>query len=118
MFFFQEIIIVQWSLFANLSCFSLYLVFKGTWVSMGVYSDGSYGIQPGLVYSFPVTCEKGKWSIVQGNLYFLLLSPICFTLCMDLICQHFLRNDLNLQVVNLFLREEQLKSSHSYLIRD
>ncbi|KAI5572676.1 hypothetical protein BDE02_10G028600 [Populus trichocarpa] len=33
---------------------------------MGVYSDGSCGIQPGLVYSFPVTCEKGKWSIVQG----------------------------------------------------
>ncbi|PWA36871.1 malate dehydrogenase, cytoplasmic [Artemisia annua] len=39
---------------------------QGTWVSMGVYSDGSYGIQPGLIYSFPVTCEKGEWSIVQG----------------------------------------------------
>ncbi|KAJ0430189.1 putative malate dehydrogenase [Helianthus annuus] len=39
---------------------------KGTWVSMGVYSDGSYGIQPGLIYSFPVTCKKGEWSIVQG----------------------------------------------------
>ncbi|XP_022759490.1 malate dehydrogenase, cytoplasmic-like isoform X2 [Durio zibethinus] len=39
---------------------------KGTWVSMGVYSDGSYGIQPGIIYSFPVTCEKGQWSIVQG----------------------------------------------------
>ncbi|KAJ8748959.1 hypothetical protein K2173_013397 [Erythroxylum novogranatense] len=39
---------------------------KGTWVSMGVYSDGSYGIQPGLIYSFPVNCEKGNWSIVQG----------------------------------------------------
>ncbi|KAH7519660.1 hypothetical protein FEM48_Zijuj08G0060600 [Ziziphus jujuba var. spinosa] len=39
---------------------------KGKWVSMGVYSDGSYGIQPGLIYSFPVTCEKGEWSIVQG----------------------------------------------------
>lgn len=39
---------------------------KGTWVSMGVYSDGSYGVQPGLIYSFPVTCEKGEWSIVQG----------------------------------------------------
>ncbi|KAL8228019.1 hypothetical protein R6Q57_015603 [Mikania cordata] len=39
---------------------------KGTWVSMGVYSDGSYGIQPGLIFSFPVTCEKGVWSIVQG----------------------------------------------------
>ncbi|KAK4592858.1 hypothetical protein RGQ29_017134 [Quercus rubra] len=39
---------------------------KGTWVSMGVYSDGSYGIPPRLIYSFPVKCEKGKWSIVQG----------------------------------------------------
>ncbi|KAI5647422.1 hypothetical protein M9H77_33427 [Catharanthus roseus] len=39
---------------------------KGTWVSMGVYSDGSYGIQPGVIYSFPVICEKGEWSIVQG----------------------------------------------------
>lgn len=39
---------------------------KGAWVSMGVYSDGSYGIQPGIIYSFPVTCEKGEWSIVQG----------------------------------------------------
>lgn len=37
-------------------------------MSMGVYSDGSYGIQPGLIYSFPVTCEKGEWSIVQGLL--------------------------------------------------
>ncbi|XP_021677959.2 malate dehydrogenase-like [Hevea brasiliensis] len=39
---------------------------EGTWVSMGVYSDGSYGIEPGLIYSFPVTCQKGEWSIVQG----------------------------------------------------
>lgn len=35
-------------------------------MSMGVYSDGSYGVPPGLIYSFPVTCEKGEWSIVQG----------------------------------------------------
>ncbi|KAK6920347.1 Lactate/malate dehydrogenase, N-terminal [Dillenia turbinata] len=39
---------------------------QGSWVSMGVYSDGSYGIQPGIIYSFPVTCQKGEWSIVQG----------------------------------------------------
>ncbi|CAH2069715.1 unnamed protein product [Thlaspi arvense] len=39
---------------------------KGNWVSMGVCSDGSYGIPPGLVYSFPVICEKGSWKIVQG----------------------------------------------------
>ncbi|KAL1195184.1 Malate dehydrogenase 3, cytoplasmic [Cardamine amara subsp. amara] len=39
---------------------------KGTWVSMGVCSDGSYGIPPGLVYSFPVICDKGSWKIVQG----------------------------------------------------
>jgi malate dehydrogenase len=33
---------------------------------MGVYSDGSYGITEGLIYSFPVTCQNGDWSIVQG----------------------------------------------------
>jgi len=36
------------------------------WVSMGVYSDGSYGITEGLIYSFPCTCKDGEWTIVQG----------------------------------------------------
>ena len=36
------------------------------WVSMGVYSDGSYGITEGLIYSFPCRCANGQWSIVQG----------------------------------------------------
>lgn len=37
------------------------------WVSMGVPSDGSYGIEKGLIYSFPVRVDKNKkWSIVQG----------------------------------------------------
>tara|TARA_R110002110_G_scaffold66978_1_gene183032 strand:- start:129660 stop:130640 length:981 start_codon:yes stop_codon:yes gene_type:complete len=36
------------------------------WVSMGVYSDGSYGITEGLIYSFPCRCKDGDWSIVQG----------------------------------------------------
>jgi malate dehydrogenase len=35
-------------------------------LSMGVYSDGSYGVAEGLIYSFPVTCSAGDWSIVQG----------------------------------------------------
>ncbi|MBT8138141.1 MAG: malate dehydrogenase [Gammaproteobacteria bacterium] len=39
---------------------------KNDWVSMGVYSDGSYGIEKGLIYSFPVTCKNGDWEIVQG----------------------------------------------------
>jgi len=39
---------------------------EGDWVSMGVYSDGSYGIEKGLIYSFPCTCKNGDWSIVQG----------------------------------------------------
>jgi malate dehydrogenase len=38
----------------------------GQWLSMGIYSDGSYGIQAGLMYSFPVICEAGQWRIVQG----------------------------------------------------
>ncbi len=38
----------------------------GKTVSMAVYSDGSYGVAEGLIYSFPCTCENGQWSIVQG----------------------------------------------------
>ncbi len=34
------------------------------WVSMAVPSDGSYGIEPGVIYSFPCTCEDGQWKIV------------------------------------------------------
>lgn len=36
------------------------------WVSMAVYSDGSYGVERGLIYSFPCTCADGDWQIVPG----------------------------------------------------
>lgn len=36
------------------------------WVSMGVPSDGSYGVPEGLISGFPCTCANGEWSIVQG----------------------------------------------------
>jgi malate dehydrogenase len=36
------------------------------WVSMGVPSDGSYGVPEGLISGFPCTCAHGEWSIVQG----------------------------------------------------
>jgi malate dehydrogenase len=36
------------------------------WVSMGVPSDGSYGVPEGLISGFPCTCSNGEWSIVQG----------------------------------------------------
>jgi malate dehydrogenase len=39
---------------------------EGDWVSMGVLSDGSYGIAKDLIYSFPVTVVDGKASIVKG----------------------------------------------------
>jgi malate dehydrogenase len=39
---------------------------EGDWVSMGVASDGSYGIADGIVYSYPVTCRAGQYEIVQG----------------------------------------------------
>ena len=38
----------------------------GGWVSMGVVSDGSYGVDEGLISGYPVTCEGGEWKIVQG----------------------------------------------------
>jgi len=36
------------------------------WVSMAVPSDGSYGIAPGIIYSFPCVCRDGDYHIVQG----------------------------------------------------
>ena len=39
---------------------------EGNWVSMSVPADGSYGIEPGIIYSFPCVCENGDYRIVQG----------------------------------------------------
>jgi malate dehydrogenase len=39
---------------------------EGDWVSMAVYSDGSYDVPEGLISSFPCTTAGGTWSIVQG----------------------------------------------------
>ena len=36
------------------------------WVSMGIPADGSYGIETGVIYSYPVRCKDGKYEIVQG----------------------------------------------------
>ncbi len=38
----------------------------GDWVSMAVPSDGAYGVDEGLISGFPVTCDGGRWSIVEG----------------------------------------------------
>ncbi len=38
----------------------------GDWVSMSVPSDGSYGVEEGLISSFPVTCKDGEYEIVTG----------------------------------------------------
>ncbi|MCE0742261.1 malate dehydrogenase, partial [Bacillus sp. G16] len=35
-------------------------------VSMGIPADGSYGVGPGIMYSYPVVCKNGKYEIVQG----------------------------------------------------
>ena len=39
---------------------------SGLTISMGVCSDGSYGIAPGLIYSYPCICADGDWDIVEG----------------------------------------------------
>jgi malate dehydrogenase len=39
---------------------------EGSWLSMAVCSDGSYGVPEGLISSFPVTTRGGDWEIVQG----------------------------------------------------
>jgi malate dehydrogenase len=38
----------------------------GKWVTMGIPSDGSYGIPEGIIYGYPVTCANGKYQIVKG----------------------------------------------------
>jgi len=38
----------------------------GDWVSMAIPSDGSYGVEEGVISSFPVTCANGAYEIVQG----------------------------------------------------
>ncbi|AZT84790.1 malate dehydrogenase [Marinobacter sp. NP-4(2019)] len=39
---------------------------ENDWVSMAIVSDGSYGVAKGIVYSFPVRCDYGRYQIVQG----------------------------------------------------
>ncbi len=39
---------------------------NGEWVTMGIPSDGSYGIPEGVMFGFPVTCANGEYTIVQG----------------------------------------------------
>ena len=39
---------------------------EGDWTSAAVVSDGSYGVEEGLVSSFPVVSRDGRWEIVQG----------------------------------------------------
>src|SRR5579885_3083647 len=39
---------------------------NGKWVSMAVPADGSYGIEPGVMYGYPCTCQNGQYEIVQG----------------------------------------------------
>jgi malate dehydrogenase len=38
----------------------------GDWVSMAIPSDGSYGLEEGVISSFPVTCSNGSYEVVQG----------------------------------------------------
>ncbi|MFY8134868.1 MAG: malate dehydrogenase, partial [Aquimonas sp.] len=39
---------------------------NGKWVTMGIPSDGSYGIPKDVMFGYPVTCTNGKYEIVQG----------------------------------------------------
>ena len=39
---------------------------NGKWVTMGVASDGSYGIPDSVIYGVPVTCDNGKYTVIKG----------------------------------------------------
>ena len=57
---------VRDALFQDLDIDGLQGTPEGDWVSMAVRSDGSYGVQEGIISSFPVTVSDGRWEIVQG----------------------------------------------------
>jgi malate dehydrogenase len=75
---------------ASSACDHIHDWFNGTppgkWVSMGVYGDGSYGQPAGLIYSYPVTCQHGKWKIVQVGLLYTLCFAVCKCVDGDLVC--------------------------------
>jgi len=39
---------------------------NGKWVTMGIPSNGEYGIPAGVIYGFPVTCENGEYKMIEG----------------------------------------------------
>jgi malate/lactate dehydrogenase len=56
---------------ANAACDHMHDWWVGTkpgeYASMAVISDGnSYGVAPGLIYSFPITSKNGEWTVVSG----------------------------------------------------
>lgn len=49
---------------------------EGSYVSMGVLSDGSYNTPAGVIFSFPVSIKDKKWTILQVNSYIHQLKPM------------------------------------------
>mgnify|MGYP006341068925 FL=1 len=39
---------------------------NGKWVTMGIPSDGQYGIPKDVMFGFPVTCDAGEYKLVEG----------------------------------------------------
>jgi len=39
---------------------------EGDWVSMAVYSEGQYGVEEGIIFSYPVSCRNGEYKIIEG----------------------------------------------------
>ena len=62
---------------AKAACDHMKAIFQGTpagtFTSMGVFSDGSYGTPPGVMFSFPITIQNKKWTIVQVRIFFIIL---------------------------------------------
>ena len=57
----------------------------GDWVSMAVFSDGSYNTPHGVMFSFPVTCTGGKWTIVK-----VIILIIIFLICNTQYIDHYI----------------------------
>ena len=48
---------------------------EGSWVSMGVFSDGSYNTVEGVMFSFPIQIKNKQWTIVKVGLFFYVFKP-------------------------------------------
>lgn len=85
---------------------------NGTWVSMGVISNGSYGVPKDLIYSFPVSISNKQWKIVEVQLFLISNNDFdfittYFQILQDLEITDFAKSKLELTAKELLAEKEE-----------